>query len=159
MRICCLTEVALLSDDGAAKRHDSDGLSGIVKSAYLGVLAWGGGHGHASKLDVKGVAATLFGMTWARAAIFYGSDVGKDVCLKQGVAASIASWLPSIFISTFVQVVNQPIVRGTITIQNPASTHPSLGSALVDIYSQRGMAGLWHGTGASVPLWVPRRKS
>ena len=26
----------------------------------------------------RGVAATMFGMTWARAAIFYGSDVGKD---------------------------------------------------------------------------------
>lgn len=107
----------------------------------------------------RGVAATLFGMTWARAAIFYGSDVGKDVCLKQGVAASIASWLPSIFISTFVQVVNQPIVRGTITIQNPASTHASLGSALVDIYKQRGMAGLWHGTGASVLKTVPKYAS
>ena len=26
----------------------------------------------------KGVVATIFGMTWARAAIFYGSDVGKE---------------------------------------------------------------------------------
>ena len=44
-----------------------------------------------------------------------------------------------------MQVVNQPIVRGTVTIQNPASTHANLGSALVDIYSTRGVAGLWHG--------------
>ena len=29
----------------------------------------------------KGVAATIFGMTWARAAIFYGSDVGKEQLL------------------------------------------------------------------------------
>ena len=27
----------------------------------------------------KGVAATMFGMTWARAAIFYCSDYGKEV--------------------------------------------------------------------------------
>ena len=32
----------------------------------------------------KGVAATLFGMTWARAAIFYGCDVGKDALLSSG---------------------------------------------------------------------------
>jgi len=25
----------------------------------------------------KGLMATMFGMTWARGAIFYGSDVGK----------------------------------------------------------------------------------
>ena len=30
----------------------------------------------------KGVAATIFGMTWARAAIFYGSDVGKERLLQ-----------------------------------------------------------------------------
>ena len=98
----------------------------------------------------KGVAATLFGMTWARAAIFYGCDVGKDMLLQNGSSMALASWLPSIIISTFVQVANQPIVRGTVTIQNPASTHASLGAALVDIYAQRGLRGLWHGTGASV---------
>jgi hypothetical protein len=104
----------------------------------------------------KGVAATLFGMTWARAAIFYGCDVGKDMLLQNGSSMALASWLPSIIISTFVQVANQPIVRGTVTIQNPASTHASLGAALVDIYAQRGLRGLWHGTGASVLKTVPK---
>ena len=97
----------------------------------------------------KGVAATLFGMTWARAAIFYGCDVGKDALLGRGHSMAVASWVPSIVISTFVQVANQPIVRGTVTIQNPASTHANLGAALADIYRQRGVRGLWHGTGVA----------
>ena len=114
----------------------------------------------------KGVAATLFGMTWARAAIFYGCDVGKDALLSSGHSMAVASWLPSIVISTFVQVANQPIVRGTVTIQNPASTHANLGAALADIYRQRGVSGLWHGTGLGLcrnqarcgsPMWQPTR--
>ena len=59
----------------------------------------------------KGVAATLFGMTWARAAIFYGCDVGKDALLSSGHSMAVASWLPSIVISTFVQVANLPTSR------------------------------------------------
>ena len=50
----------------------------------------------------KGVAATLFGMTWARAAIFYGCDVGKEALLRGGSSMALASRLPSIVISTFV---------------------------------------------------------
>ena len=69
------------------------------------------------------------------------------------------------------QLANQPIprscaVRGTVTIQNPASTHANLGAALADIYRQRGVSGLWHGTGLGLcrnqarcgsPLWQPKR--
>lgn len=54
------------------------------------------------------------------------------------------------------QVVNQPIVRGTITIQDPGTKHPNLSSALSHIYRTRGTAGLWHGTGASVMKTVPK---
>jgi hypothetical protein len=53
-------------------------------------------------------------------------------------------------------VVNQPIVRGTITIQDPGTKHPNLTSALSHIYRTRGAAGLWHGTGASVMKTVPK---
>ena len=55
-----------------------------------------------------------------------------------------------------VQVVNQPIVRGTITIQDPNSRHPNLFSALAQIYRERGYRGLWHGTNASVLKTVPK---
>jgi len=104
----------------------------------------------------KGVAATMFGMTWARAAIFYFSDAGKELLLRHGASQPAATSLPPVGISTVVQVINQPIVRGTVTIQDPRSTHPNLASALVSIYRERGAQGLWHGTSASVGKTVPK---
>ena len=44
----------------------------------------------------KGVTATIFGMTWARAAIFYGSDVGRDAMLERGWSKPLASTVPAI---------------------------------------------------------------
>ena len=104
----------------------------------------------------RGVAATMFGMTWARAAIFYCSDVGKEQMLSMGFSTATASSVPPVAISAFVHVVNQPIVRGTITIQDPNSRHPNLFSALAQIYRERGYRGLWHGTNASVLKTVPK---
>ena len=86
----------------------------------------------------KGVAATLFGMTWARAAIFYGCDVGKDMLLQNGSSMALASWLPSIIISTFVQVANQPIMRSTIMLQDPSSAQPNVLSQLIELTRTRG---------------------
>lgn len=65
----------------------------------------------------KGVAATIIGMTWARAAIFYGSDVGRDALQRQGCSPAVATTLPAVAISALVQVANQPIVRSTIMLQ------------------------------------------
>jgi hypothetical protein len=77
--------------------------------------------------------ATIGGMAWARAAIFYGSDFGKDYMQRHGCggqreggggsafAAFLASALPPLVCSTLVQVANMPLIRSTITIQNPAS--------------------------------------
>ena len=93
----------------------------------------------------KGVAATLFGMTWARAAIFYCADAGRDRMLALGASPAAATALPAVGISTLVQVVNQPIVRGTITIQDPSSRHAGLVAALRHIHATRGVSGLWHG--------------
>jgi len=104
----------------------------------------------------KGVAATMFGMTWARAAIFYCADTGKQKLLAMGAGNQVATSVPAVGISTLVQVVNQPIVRGTITVQDPGTKHPNLTSALSHIYRTRGAAGLWHGTGASVLKTVPK---
>ena len=49
----------------------------------------------------KGVAATIFGMSWARAAIFYCSDTGKDKLLQLGASMPVASTLPAIGIAAF----------------------------------------------------------
>lgn len=91
----------------------------------------------------KGVVATMFGMTWARAAIFYGSDQGKVFLKSHGVAPSLAQTLPPLIIGTAVQFVNMPLVRATITIQDPSAKLSSVTEALVFIYKTRGIYGLW----------------
>ena len=86
----------------------------------------------------KGVAATIFGMTWARAAIFYCSDTGKDYLLDKGCSMPVAATLPPIGISALVQVANQPIVRATIQLQDPSSTQPNVMKQLVHLGRTRG---------------------
>eukprot|EP01039_Chlorochromonas_danica_P006136 gene6136-6756_t len=104
----------------------------------------------------KGVLATLAGMTWARAAIFYGSDMGKGWMKEKGFNAAAAQTVPPFLMGTFVQVVNQPLVRSTITIQDPSSTHRNVMSALIHIYKNRGVSGLWHGVSAGILKTVPK---
>ena len=58
--------------------------------------------------------------------------------------------------SIFVQIVNMPLVRGTITIQNPSSPHETVRSALAHIYTSKGVKGLWHGTSAGIMKTVPK---
>ena len=67
----------------------------------------------------------------------------RQVLRRSGFSQATSTSLPPVCISTVVQVVNQPIVRGTITIQDPRCTHPNLGSALIAIYRERGAQGVW----------------
>ena len=107
-------------------------------------------------LPYRGVAATMFGMTWARGAIFYGSQAGKDTMKAQGFSKSSSQLFPPLVISTLVQFLNMPLVRATITIQNPSSELHSVRQALVYIYNTRGISGLWHGVSAGVLKTVPK---
>jgi hypothetical protein len=104
----------------------------------------------------RGVLATMLGMTWARAAIFYGSDVGKDYMIKSGFYGPVAQTVPPLLIGTFVQIANMPLVRATITIQDPSSTMNSVTEALIHIYKTKGVAGLWHGVSAGIMKTVPK---
>mmetsp|Transcript_131010 Transcript_131010/g.298277 ORF Transcript_131010/g.298277 Transcript_131010/m.298277 type:complete len:140 (+) Transcript_131010:36-455(+) len=67
------------------------GQSGFVVQSN-GIL---GKYIEALKPPYKGVGATIFGMTWARAAIFYGSDAGKNLMLAYGAPNSVATFFPS----------------------------------------------------------------
>ena len=107
-------------------------------------------------LPYRGVMATMLGMTWARAAIFYGSQTGKDTMKKLGYGTSAAQFVPPLAISTLVQFMNMPLVRATVTIQDPASQLPSVRAALVHIYNRKGVSGLWHGVSAGVLKTVPK---
>lgn len=98
----------------------------------------------------------MLGMTWARAAIFFGSDVGKDYLKSNGVPGAAAQTLPPLLIGTAVQFANMPLVRSTITIQNPSSPLNSVSEALVHIYKTKGFGGLYHGVSAGILKTVPK---
>jgi hypothetical protein len=104
----------------------------------------------------RGVGWVLGGMTWARASIFYGSDTGKAALLAAGAPPAIAMVAPPLVISTLVQIANQPIIRASITIQDPACEWRTVGAAIAGIRESRGMSGLWHGTSAGILKTVPK---
>jgi hypothetical protein len=104
----------------------------------------------------KGLVATVFGMTWARAAIFWGSDAIRDFLKDRGYSDSVATAAPPLVVSSFVQVANQPIIRATITLQDPKCNVPNVWRALQHIYAQHGYRGLWHGTSAGILKTVPK---
>lgn len=105
----------------------------------------------------KGALATVCGMTYARAAIFYLSDYGHDVLAKDwGYNEVTATVVPPLLVSTIVQVMNQPIVRATVTLQDPAYEHPNVWRSVNHIYKTQGVSGLWHGTTAGILKTVPK---
>lgn len=110
----------------------------------------------ACKPPYKGVVATLFGMTWARAAIFHGSEYFKPIMLEQDYGMAAATSIPPLIIGTFAQVVNMPLVRATITVQNPTSIHSNIIGASKEIIATQGIKGLWHGTVPAVGKTVPK---
>lgn len=105
----------------------------------------------------KGMIPTVLGMTWARAAIFWGSDRGKEILLTAGASNAVATVAPPLLVSTAVQCVNMPIVRASITLQNPQSTLPNVWESLKHIYRNHGgVPALWHGTSAGILKTVPK---
>lgn len=115
---------------------------------------------HAFLPPYKGLPATVLGMTWARAAIFWGSDYGRFVLQrwKPDWPISVHMALPPLVVSTAVQIVNQPIVRATIMLQNPQEkTLHTVWQALRNIVQNHGgLPGLWHGTSAGILKTVPK---
>ena len=104
----------------------------------------------------KGLTATVMGMSWARAAIFFGSDTGKQYLLSAGYSPGVSTILPPLVISTAVQCCNMPLVRATILLQNPESNIPNIRESLRQIYKSHGLGGLWHGTSAGILKTVPK---
>lgn len=117
-------------------------------------------YAHAFCPPYKGMVAVICGMTWARAAIFWGSEMGKETLQKyytQGYPNNVLYTLtPPLIVSTLVQCVNQPIVRASVTLQNPQSHLENTRSAIKEIYNSHGLRGLWHGTSAGILKTVPK---
>jgi len=104
----------------------------------------------------KGMVATVVGMTWARAAIFWTSDYAKEHMLRKGYSEASATVLPPLVVGSIVQIVNQPIVRATVTLQDPKYNIPNVFQSIRHIYSTHGIQGLWHGTSAAILKTVPK---
>lgn len=105
----------------------------------------------------KGALATVCGMTYARAAIFYLSDYGHEFLVNEwGYDEVTATVVPPLLVSTIVQVTNQPVVRATVTLQDPAYEHPTVWRSVKHIYRMHGMPGLWHGTTAGILKTAPK---
>ena len=104
----------------------------------------------------RGVTATMFGMTWARGAIFYFSDFGREKMDAMGTNSVLSQTIPPLIISTIVQVMNMPLVRSTITIQDPACEIPTVRGAIKHIYATKGLLALWHGVSAGIMKTVPK---
>ena len=70
-----------------------------------------------------------------------GSEHGKVSLMQLGFYGPLAQMLPPLVIGTLVQCINMPLVRATITIQNPTCELKTVGGALHHIYTTRGIEG------------------
>lgn len=108
----------------------------------------------------KGSVVVIGGMTWARAAIFYGSDKGSQWMKAQGFGSFAASSIPALTLSVMVQVTNQPFVRSSVMLQNPGEalanrTFPNI-AMLKHLAATKGVGSLWLGTNAGILKTAPK---
>lgn len=96
-------------------------------------------------------------MTWARAAIFGGSEAGKRLLQERfhmgGVAASA---LPALVMASSVQCVNTPLFKATVALQDPRCPHRTVRASVRAIWREHGVRGLFHGTSAGVLKTAPK---
>lgn len=100
------------------------------------------------------------GMTWARAAIFYGSDTGSKLMREKGYNQGVASTVPSLVMSIFAQTVNQPFVRSSIMLQNPGEPlskklTPNI-AMLKHLAATKGIRSWWTGLDAAILKTAPK---
>mmetsp|Transcript_48656 Transcript_48656/g.89704 ORF Transcript_48656/g.89704 Transcript_48656/m.89704 type:complete len:273 (+) Transcript_48656:85-903(+) len=108
----------------------------------------------------RGSLVVIGGMTWARAIIFFGSDMGSQWMRREGYGTAVASAVPALFLSTFAQVTNQPFVRASVMVQNPAE---ELGkkqfpivAMLKHLQETKGLGSWWVGTNAAILKTAPK---
>jgi len=108
----------------------------------------------------RGMFAVIFGMTWARALIFGGSDAMRRSLEKSGAPDSVAMAGPPLVLSSIVQIVNMPIVRASVSMQDfRRMDDPNFRntiSTLKYLRREKGFFGLWHGLPAGLAKSVPK---
>jgi hypothetical protein len=115
---------------------------------------------HAVKPPWRGSFVVIGGMTWARAAIFFGSDNLSQKMRANGYGKAVSTTVPSLVLSCFVQVTNQPFVRTSVMLQNPgeplaAKTFPNA-AMLKRLTETKGIQSLWLGTSAGILKTAPK---
>jgi len=137
------------------------------KAAAIGQSGYGvAGEGYwqkyfeAMKPPWRGSAVVIGGMTWARAAIFYGSDVGAQHMRANGFSVGMSATVPSLVMSCFAQTVNQPFVRSSIMLQNPAEElsrkmFPNI-AMLQHLAQTKGLASWFKGLDAAIIKTAPK---
>lgn len=114
----------------------------------------------AMKPPWRGSLVVISCMTWARAAIFYGSDTGSQYMRANGHGKAISSTLPAVTMSIIVQTVNQPFVRSSIMLQKPGeelarTALPNI-SMLQHLARSRGFGSWFTGLDAAVLKTAPK---
>lgn len=114
----------------------------------------------AMKPPWRGSLAVIGGMTWARAAIFWGSDMGSRYMKSQGFGTGLSATVPSLLVSVFAQTVNQPFVRSSIMIQKPGEelakrTCPNI-AMIQHLFRTKGPTSLWLGLDAAILKTAPK---
>jgi hypothetical protein len=114
----------------------------------------------AMKPPWRGSLVVIGGMTWARAAIFYGSDTGSRYLKSMGWSTAVASTVPSLLMSAFAQTINQPFVRSSIMLQNPAEelakkTFPNM-AMLQHLQQTKGLGSWFTGLDAAILKTAPK---
>lgn len=114
----------------------------------------------AMKPPWRGSLVVIGGMTWARAAIFYGSDMGSRHMKSQGYNLAVSSTVPSLVVSIFAQTMNQPFVRSSIMLQNPGEelskkALPNI-AMLKHLAATKGLTSWWTGLDAAILKTAPK---
>mmetsp|Transcript_76042 Transcript_76042/g.137269 ORF Transcript_76042/g.137269 Transcript_76042/m.137269 type:complete len:273 (+) Transcript_76042:59-877(+) len=114
----------------------------------------------AMKPPWRGSVVVIGGMTWARAAIFYGSDTGSKYLKGLGYNTGVAATVPSLVVSVFAQAVNQPFVRSSIMLQNPGEelakkSMPNV-AMLRHLAATKGLGSWWTGLDAAILKTAPK---
>lgn len=136
----------------------------VWKAATIGQsgLTSSGHFLEAVKSPYRGSFAVVSGRTWAQALIFFGSDKGSTWLRRQGWSSATSSVLPTLLISAYVQVANQPFVRSSVMLQGDpqvrfAHQSPSpILAVLQYLWRTEGVKALWLGTGVSIVRTVPK---
>mmetsp|Transcript_72347 Transcript_72347/g.189604 ORF Transcript_72347/g.189604 Transcript_72347/m.189604 type:complete len:281 (+) Transcript_72347:118-960(+) len=116
----------------------------------------------AMRTPTRGALSVVVGMTWGRAAIFFGSEQGAQWLRRHGYGSTTATCLPPLFMSAYVQIASQPFVRSSVMLQGDpqvrfASTSrmPNV-AVLHHLWRTRGASSWFLGVGVSLTRTVPK---